>query len=194
MDCKLIETLVIEAKNGNMDAKEKIANEFKPFILNFSSKTFIDGYERQDIQNECYSILLKAIKLYDTSRHRFVAYATNAIKNSIYYLIRCSKTKEVTNGSSALTFTGELESLNICNNDVVEDNLLSLCDSEELNDAFSNLSPSEKDIINFIVIGNKSTRQFADARSISYSGALRNKRSALKKMGANLKNKGSYLN
>ena len=194
MDCKLIETLVIEAKNGNINSKEKIVNEFMPFILKFSSKTFIDGYEVQDIQNECYSVLLKSINLYDSSRHRFVAYATNAIKNSIYYIIRSSKNNEVTNSSYALTFTGELESLNICNNDVVEDNILSLCESTELNDAFLNLSTSEKDIINFIVIGNNTVRKFADSRSISYSGALRNKKNALQKMGAYLKKKGTYLN
>lgn len=194
MDCKYVETLVIDAKNGDMDAKEKILNEFRPFILNFSSKTFIDGYEKQDIQNECYSILLKAIKLYDTSRHRFVAYATNSIKNSIFYLVRSSKTKAITNSSAALTFTGELESLNICDMYSVEDNILSLCESTEIKEAFSSLSDSEKEIINFIVICNKSVREFAQNKALSYSSALRNKKSALKKLGCYLTNKQNYLN
>jgi len=193
MDFKLVENLVIEAKNGDIESKEKIINEFRPFILNISSKTFINGYEKQDIQNECYIILLKSIKLYDITRQRFVAYATNAIKNSLFYLIRCSKHTELTNGPSALTFTGELESLNLSTNGGVEDNLLCLCQSEELKIAFSKLTPYEKDLINYIVIENKSAREFAFSRSISYSTTLRNKKNALNKMEFHLVNKGNYI-
>ena len=194
MDCKLIEELVIEAKNGNIDSKEKIVNEFIPLIFNLSSKTFIYGYEKQDIQNECFSILLKAINQYDINRHRFVAYATNAIKHCLFYLIRGSKAKRTVNGMQALTSTGQLDSLKICINSTVEDSIISICKSQELKEALQILSPFEKDIVDFIIIQNKTVREFALSRSINYSSAIKSRIHAVNKMRAYLNYKGTYLN
>lgn len=194
MNCRLIEELVIDAKNGDMNAKEQIINEFTPFIINFSNKTFIEGYEIQDIHNECYSILLRAIKQYDPNRHRFVAYATNAIKNSIYCLIRDTKNRSLVNGPSTLTFTGELESLNISIDGKIDNNLISICESKELNDALLSLSDSEIELINFIVIQDISVKEFAKLKSTKYTTTLRNKNIALKKLGNYLNEKGGYLN
>ncbi|SUY46965.1 RNA polymerase sigma factor, sigma-70 family [Clostridium putrefaciens] len=74
------ENLVKLAKNGYLSAKEELSAEFTPFILNLSKKSFINSYEFEDIKNECYGTLFKCIKVYDCDKHRFVAYATNAIK------------------------------------------------------------------------------------------------------------------
>jgi RNA polymerase sigma factor (sigma-70 family) len=194
MNCRLIEELVIDAKNGDMNAKEQIINEFTPFIINFSNKTFIEGYETQDIHNECFSILLRAIKQYNPNRHRFVAYATNSIKNSIYCLIRDTKNKSQVNGSSALTFTGDLESLNLSIDGKIDNNLISICESKDLNDALSSLSDSEIELINFVVIQNIPVTQFAKLKSTNYTTTLRNKKNALKKLGNYLNKKGGYLN
>ena len=54
MDYEYIESLVLQAKDGNEDAKEKLCFEFKPLIMKTSSRTFIHGYDFQDIENECY--------------------------------------------------------------------------------------------------------------------------------------------
>lgn len=194
MNCRLIEELVIDAKNGDMNAKEQIINEFTPFIINFSNKTFIEGYETQDIHNECFSILLRAIKQYNPNRHRFVAYATNSIKNSIYCLIRDTKNKSQVNGASALTFTGDLESLNLSIDGKIDNNLISICESKDLNDALSSLSDSEIELINFVVIQNIPVTQFAKLKSTNYTTTLRNKKNALKKLGNYLNKKGGYLN
>jgi hypothetical protein len=56
-----------------MTSKEKLAQEFRPFLLNISKRTFIDGYEMHYIQNECYKPLFKCVSLYNLERHRFVA-------------------------------------------------------------------------------------------------------------------------
>ena len=55
MDYSYMETLVKQAKDGDSASKEELALQFKPFILNLSKKTFIDGYDKMDIINECYS-------------------------------------------------------------------------------------------------------------------------------------------
>ena len=59
MNYDYIESLVIKSKDGDEESKEKLVNEFKPFIINLSKRTFIHGYEFQDIMNECYRILFK---------------------------------------------------------------------------------------------------------------------------------------
>jgi DNA-directed RNA polymerase specialized sigma subunit len=88
MDFNEIEDLVADAKSQNQQSKERLVEEFKPFIINLSNKTFISGYDTKDIQNECYRILFKCVSVYKLEKHRFVAYATNGIKNSINDLIR----------------------------------------------------------------------------------------------------------
>lgn len=54
MDFNYIEVLVTKCKNNNEAAKEKLAAEFRPLIYNISKRTFIDGYNVHDIQQECY--------------------------------------------------------------------------------------------------------------------------------------------
>ena len=102
MDFSYIETLVKKSKDGDSASKEELALQFKPFIINLSKKTFIDGYDKQDIMNECYRILFRCVDIYDTSRHRFVAYATNGIKNSINDLIEKNISRSHLEGASTL--------------------------------------------------------------------------------------------
>ena len=54
MNYDYIENLVRLSKTGDNHSKEKLAEEFKPFIINISKRTFIHGYEFEDIMNECY--------------------------------------------------------------------------------------------------------------------------------------------
>ena len=114
MNYDYIESLVIDAKSGNESAKEKLVQEFKPFIVKLSYKTFIHGYDKNDLINEGYKVLFKCVSLYKTESHRFVAYAINGIKNGINDLIRHYKTHEPSNEN--------YQSLSIC--DYLEDILV----------------------------------------------------------------------
>ncbi|NFH80184.1 hypothetical protein FDA09_00635 [Clostridium botulinum] len=91
MDYNYIENLVRKSKNGDKLSKEKLIEEFRPFILNLSKRTFVDGYDLYDIQHECYKNFFKCLKSYKLKKHRFVVYATNGIKNNINNLIKRSK-------------------------------------------------------------------------------------------------------
>lgn len=180
MDYENLEKLVIKAKSGDRKSKEEIFEEFKPFILNFSSKFFINSYDIYDIQNECYRILLDAINMYKPEKHRFVAYATNAIKNSIYLLIRRSKTRNKTDGNDALTLTGELN--DISDLDDSYQDIFNGCDHEILFSALEILSDNEKALINFVIIKNKSLKEYAISENIKYTTAAWRKNSILKRM------------
>lgn len=79
MDFIKIEELVILSKKGDMRAKEEIAEEFKPYILNQAKKYFINGYSFEDIKSECYrrifrSKLKDAIDNLEYEEHELVEY------------------------------------------------------------------------------------------------------------------------
>lgn len=140
MNYKIIENLALESKEGNQKAKEKLLEEFKPFILILSAKTHIDGYNIYDIQNECYAILLKCVNKYNPEKHRFVAYGTIAIKNGLYTLIRNTKRREKLEGSYTLTSDGNLDSLNLTSSRSVDDNLIKDCESQYINSVINSLN------------------------------------------------------
>lgn len=57
MNYDYIEDLVRKSKDGDEVSKEKLIEEFRPFIFNLSKRTFIPGYDFDDFKNECYRIL-----------------------------------------------------------------------------------------------------------------------------------------
>jgi len=182
MDFNEIEALVASAKTNDKLSKEKLVQEFRPFIINFSNKTFIHGYDTQDIQNECFRILFKCISLYDLSKHRFVAYATNGIKNSINDLIRKSKNRSSTEGFEALTLCDDLENTLPSGDLGLEELLCSKSQFESLKEAFNNLSDEEKELIIFVYFKNNSLVNYAYWKNMCYSTANRKKRILLNKL------------
>lgn len=193
MNYKYIEKLVKESKDGNENAKEKLVNEFTPYILNLCSRTFIHGYEFEDIKSECYRILFKCVSLYNPESHRFVAYATNGIKNSIFDLIKRYNSRKVFEGSETLILSDQLEDVLESNCMSAEDIVCQSADYDEVRQAIKNLSDHEQDMINYLFFNSedcskKSTlKNYADMKSIKYSCALKRKNAALKKLALFLK-------
>ena len=109
MNYTQIESLVKSSKQGNTNSKELLAEAFKPFILNISKRTFINGYDFYDIQNECFKILFHCLSLYNPETSKFVAYATNGIRKSLNDLIKKSKNRSHAEGHEALILCGCLE-------------------------------------------------------------------------------------
>ncbi|WP_315081246.1 sigma-70 family RNA polymerase sigma factor [uncultured Clostridium sp.] len=182
MDYKHIEELVYLAKLGDYEAKEKLAEEFKPMILNISKKTFTDGYDFYDIKNECYAILFKCISYYTQSRHRFVAYATNAIKNEINDLSNKNKKRSSAEGSDALTLSDNLEYV-LRSNEPTPDEIL--YKNDEINNlklALSKLDDDEKDLIDFILIQNNPLIRYSEITKIPYTTLQRKKKKTLNKL------------
>lgn len=186
MDFNEIEALVANAKAENKLSKEKLAEEFKPFIINISNKTFINGYDKQDIQNECFRILFKCVSIYNLEKHRFVAYATNGIKNSINDLITKSMNRSSSEGSEALILSDNLEHTIPSTADTLDDVLCNKADSELLIQAFDNLTKEEKELIIFVYFKNNPLKTYAYWKNMCYSTATRKKKTILNKMKQHL--------
>lgn len=195
MDFEKIECLVVQAKLGNSKAKEELATEFTPLILNLSKKSFINSYENSDIKNECYHTLFKCVNYYNPDKHRFVAYATNAIKNTINNLIRASKRRNSAEGSEAYILDGNLEHTLFSDEVVLED---VYNDSYEiwLKAAIKNLNDNDRELIDFVYYKNATLKRYAEMKGIPYSTAVVKRNRILKELrksiGADENN--SFLN
>lgn len=186
MNFKEIETLVANAKAENKLAKELLAEEFKPFILNVSKKTFVDGYDKADIQNECFRILFYCVSMYNLEKHRFVAYATNAIKNNMNDLIKKSKNRSSAEGLESLTLSDNLEHVLPSSLPALEDMLCIKADYELLKGALESLREDEKEMIIFVFFKNNPLKSYAYLKNMCYSTANRKKKKVLTKIREHL--------
>ncbi|NRY60652.1 sigma-70 family RNA polymerase sigma factor [Clostridium beijerinckii] len=186
MDFNYIEVLVTKCKDNDETAKEKLAAEFKPLIYNISKRTFIDGYNMYDIQQECFHSLFKSVSMYNIKNHRFVAYATNSIKNNIKDLIKRIKSRSSTEGNEALSlhynFENDLPSEEIS----TEVSLCEMCDYEDLRLALDNLTREEKEFIDFVFFKNYTVLDYSHLKNMCYSTAILKKNTILKKILNNM--------
>ncbi|MBN1044145.1 sigma-70 family RNA polymerase sigma factor [Clostridium botulinum] len=183
MDLKYVEMLAKKSKDGDNLSKEKLIEEFKPFIKNLTRKTFIHGYDKEDIENECYKNLFKCLNSYNLEKHRFVAYATNGIKINLNDLIKRSKNRDNSEGSSALTLTDNLEHTLPSNNENLEEILCNQCDLKILKTAIKNLTEEEQELIDFIFFKNNTVRLYSNLKDMCYSTAAKRKMDVVKKIG-----------
>lgn len=182
-----IESLVKQCKSNDEFSKELLAEQFKPFIINISGKTFIHGYDRNDIINECYKYLFHCVKLYNPEKHRFVAYATNGIKNNLKDLISKHKRRSSSEGSEALTFTNNLE-LYLQNEERhIDENLCLNADYNLVRIAINELDSLEKELITFVYLNNRTVKEFSKLKNITYNAAITIKNMALDNMFIRLK-------
>lgn len=174
MNYDYIESLVIKSKDGDEESKEKLVNEFKPFIINLSKRTFIHGYEFQDIMNECYRILFKCVSYYKPATHRFVAYAINGIKNSINDLIEKNLSRSHLEGSSTLVLENVQNTIE-SNNLPVDYNLLKELDLTLLRNALNKLTEEELELINYVFLQGNTVKKYATLKGIPYSTVINQK-------------------
>lgn len=180
MNYTQIESLVKSSKRGNSTSKELLAEAFKPFILSISKRTFINGYDFFDIQNECFRILFNCVTLYKPEANKFVAYATSGIKKSLNDLIKKSKNRSYAEGHEALILCGYLEHLLPSEIPTTEEVLCEKADYEIVSVAISKLPSKEKEIITYVFLKNNTVRAYAALHNINYSTAIFIKNNALK--------------
>jgi RNA polymerase sigma factor (sigma-70 family) len=196
MDYSHIENLVLKARCGDEAAKESLSLEFTPLIQNLSRKSFINSYENSDIKNECYRTLFKCVKLYNPESHRFVAYATNAIKNSVNYLIRVSVRRGSAEGPGALVLDDGLIHTLRENAESLEELVIKQVSKAKLKAAMKCLSLEEQELITYVYFEGTSLKGYSESKGIAYSSAASKKTGILKKLKKyiDMPNSKGYLN
>ena len=180
MNYTKIESLVQSSREGNHISKELLVEAFKPFILNISQRTFINGYDFYDVQSECYKILFNCVSLYKPETNKFVAYATSGIKKSLNNLIKKSKNRSHAEGHEALILCGYLEHLLPSEIPTTEEVLCEKADYEIVISALNKLPSKEKNLITYVFLENNTVRAYAALHNINYSTAIFIKNNALK--------------
>lgn len=183
MDYNSIENLVKDiVENNSISSKEKLAKEFKNYIVGFSLKVHIHGYDIMDIQNECYSSLFKCINYYNLDTHRFVAYAMIVIKNTINELIRKNLRRQSCEGKETLIFDEALENTLVSENLSIEEVLYNKIDNVFLLKVLKNLNDDEKELISYVYLQHKTLKNYARQKNMPYSTILNKKNRILKKL------------
>lgn len=182
MNYDYIENLVKQSKDGDEYSKEKLIEQFRPFIINLSKRIFISGYDMEDIQNECYRILLRCLSLYKMETHRFVAYATNGIKNSINDLIRKNLNSSKLCGTAALAFDNYVEETFKSDTPEISDILCGKYDNSSLRHAIKQLTSDERELVRHIFFCDNTLKSYAEKKEVSYSYAVKKKRHILDKL------------
>jgi RNA polymerase sigma factor (sigma-70 family) len=189
-----IEELVLRAKAEDKTAKEALAEEFKPFILKLSKHSHINSYEFSDIENECYKTLFKCVNFYNTEQHRFVAYATNAIKNSVTSLIRSSVRRSPFNGNKAFKQINGVDDIHTPSNDNLVDIVTNKLYKEKLKYAVKDLNPKEQELLDYVYLKGYSLNRYSKLKGLSYYSASSCRDSVLRKLKAGLNSGTGYKN
>lgn len=183
MNSQHVENLVTRfLEDNDLKAKEELIESFIPFIKKFSKSIFIYGYDKYDIENECYKALLRALTYYNSRSNTFVAFAIRTIKNSLYEILRKSKSREAAEGKEALIFTDTLENTLLSQELPIEEQIYNTLDNLLLKDAIDKLSPNEKVFINYIFINKKTLREYAKEYHMTYKEALALRMRILRKL------------
>lgn len=182
MDYKYIESLVKLAKKKDIEAQELLVEEFKPIIYGLTKKISASGYEREDLISESYRILFNCIDKYDSSKHRFVAYSINAIKNNFKYILRKSTRRGDHEGLISKDIAADLESIIPHEEGTYEKNESDIIDDQILKHIFKDLAKDELELINLIVFEDYTVREYATLKKLNYSMAVKKKKLALDKI------------
>lgn len=182
MDSNEIESLVKLAKANDKSAKEELMVKFTSMILNLSKRSFVNSYEFADIKNECYHTLFKCVSLYNSDKHRFVAYATSSIKNSVNLLIRTSIRRNGSEGPEAFILDGKLENTICSGLEDFDSIMLNKVYRNRLNAALQILSSNEDELVKYVYFEKHSLKNYSQYKKIPYASVIDMKNEILYKL------------
>lgn len=196
MNYNEIEKIVLAAKMGNSQAKESLVEEFTPLILNLSRKSSITSYEPEDIRNECYKTLFKCVEQYASDKHRFVAYATNAIKNSVNELIRKSVRRCGAEGMTALISSDKLDNSLFSAIEGIDNFVINRLMISQLQNVLNSLYTAERELITHVYFKGYSLKRYSEIKALQYSEVLKRRANILRKLRSilDLHHSKQYLN
>lgn len=177
MDFVKLENMVLSAKDGNSSSMEWIINEYNPFIMKMVNTTFIPGMDKEDIKQELIQSIMMAIYKYK-GNNSFFWYAIKSMENNIYNKLKRNK-KSYTNVN--------IDETVICDENLVEDNILKETEKECLMAALNKLSENDKDLLLKIYVHGYNYQQLSELYGIKYSTISKRKQYALKRLKNHIK-------
>ncbi len=192
MNREIVDLLLIEGKKGNKEAMDKLFEIHKGLIYKYSTKYFIKGYDREDLEQIGWIEFINGVKKYDGSFGiDFVAFITILLRNKYGSML---KRKELTMKFSSLdTPIGE----DITMKDTLEDSFSMEKDFENreeieaLIEAVSALEDEEREFILYIneERGNMQKYYEAHKNEMTFNAVRYKKKKIMDKLQRGLKRK-----
>lgn len=190
MNREIVDLLLIEGKKGNKEAMDKLFEIHKGLIYKYSTKYFIKGYDREDLEQIGWIEFINGVKKYDGSFGiDFVAFITILLRNKYGSML---KRKELTMKFSSLdTPIGE----DITMKDTLEDSFSMEKDFEnreeieELIEVVSALEDEEREFILYIneERGNMQKYYEAHKNEMTFNAVRYKKKKIMDKLQRGLK-------
>lgn len=190
MNREIVDLLLIEGKKGNKEAMDKLFEIHKGLIYKYSTKYFIKGYDREDLEQIGWIEFINGVKKYDGSFGiDFVAFITILLRNKYGSML---KRKELTMKFSSLdTPIGE----DITMKDTLEDSFSMEKDFENreeieaLIEAVSALEDEEREFILYIneERGNMQKYYEAHKNEMTFNAVRYKKKKIMDKLHRGLK-------
>ena len=191
MNREIVDLLLIEGKKGNKEAMDKLFEIHKGLIYKYSTKYFIKGYDREDLEQIGWIEFINGVKKYDGSFGiDFVAFITILLRNKYGSML---KRKELTMKFSSLdTPIGE----DITMKDTLEDSFSMEKDFENreeieaLIEAVSALEDEEREFILYIneERGNMQKYYEAHKNEMTFNAVRYKKKKIIDKLQRRFKN------
>ncbi|MDH2335990.1 sigma-70 family RNA polymerase sigma factor [Clostridium perfringens] len=192
MNREIVDLLLIEGKKGNKEAMDKLFEIHKGLIYKYSTKYFIKGYDREDLEQIGWIEFINGVKKYDGSFGiDFVAFITILLRNKYGSML---KRKELTMKFSSLdTPIGE----DITMKDTLEDSFSMEKDFENreeieaLTASISALEDEEREFILYIneERGNMQKYYEAHKNEMTFNAVRYKKKKIMDKLQRGLKKK-----
>lgn len=162
-----------EAKNGSMEAKEKIIERYKNFVYKEALKIKIYNFDIEDMIQIGTFTILKCIDSFDENRNKnFTSYITRAIKNNYLDLLLREKKRHGKNTSDEVL--GE-----IADKSNTENSVITSIEASKLHKAFDKLNVNDVELISQLYFHGATIKEVAESLNVSYTTIYRRKTKAL---------------
>lgn len=192
MNKEMVDLLLVESKKGNKEAMEKLFEIHKGLIYKYSTKYFIKGYDREDLEQIAWIEFINGVKKYDGKFGiDFVAFITILLRNKYGSMLK--KKESILNFSSLDTPIGE----DITIKDTLEDDFSMEIhfenreEHEALINAMSSLSEEERAFILYINEERGNMQKYYEKHKdeVSFNAVRYKKKKIMDKLQKGLKNR-----
>ncbi|MCY6370971.1 sigma-70 family RNA polymerase sigma factor [Clostridium ganghwense] len=187
-----LDELVEKAKLNDKEAAEEIINRFTKYVAKTASGIYIKGYEMEDIKQIGYLSIMKAIKLYDSSKNKnFTAYLIKTIKNNYYNNIRKMSKRNYEASLDKIIECGmEKEvfytSYNIEYN--IEEEYIKKEKHWEFGNMLDKLPAKDRELVEYIYKNERGAMvNYAKIKNMKYQACCKRKNRVIKKMAIMIK-------
>lgn len=179
-----IEQLVKKAKSKDEFAVNELIRMFNPLVLKMVSSIYINGSQREDLIQEGYFTIIRAVETYNiSSNSSFTAYVSNAIRKNYYYGIRKASKRNFDTSYEKLIEEGKQLSSNHYFEENIEDSIIKKEEHKMLKEALEKLSQEEREFILFCYNeGHGGIKRYSEMSGIKYVTLQKRKKSILKKL------------